>query len=99
MAIIIEEEKSRNNFSGTVGWGVAIIIVAVAAYYIFFAAVPAAIVTPPAGFEDITPIAQLNFNPTGVTNNPQFQALKQTISQPASNGPVSVGRTNPFLAQ
>jgi hypothetical protein len=98
MAIIIEEEKPRSNLSNTVGIGVMVIVVATAAYYIFFAPATPAIVTPPASFGDITPITQLSLQPSSVTNNPEFQSLKEDVPQPLATGPTPLGRTNPFIA-
>jgi hypothetical protein len=99
MAIIVEEEK-RNTASALslLGWFVLIVVIAAGAYYLFFAAVEPAIVTPPAGFGDITPISQITVNPQAVVSSTAFSALKQTISEPSPTAPASVGRTDPFLA-
>ena len=97
MAIIVEEEKNTGNLTSMFGLILAVIIVVAAVYYLFFVTPPPAIITPPAGFEDITPIAQISFDPTSVLNNPTFQALKQPIAEPTSTGPVPIGKANPFV--
>jgi hypothetical protein len=75
-----------------------VLIVLATAYYVFFASPTPAIITPPAGFADITSITQLSFHPTNVTNNPTFQGLKQDIAEPTAIGPTPLGRANPFIA-
>lgn len=97
MAIIVEEEGNKSNAVSMLGWLVILGIVGAAVYYIFFVSPPPAVVTPPAGFEDITPIANVNFNPSSVISSPSFQALKQYVADPTSTGPTAVGRTDPFL--
>ncbi len=97
MAILIEEDKGKKNYSNMIGWVVLVIIALVGVYYIFFAPATPGVVTPPASLQEITAITQINFNPTTVTNNPTFQNLKQTIQEPTSTGPTGVGKTDPFL--
>jgi hypothetical protein len=98
MAIIVEEEKNSSNIASFVGWFIIITVVLAAAYYLFLVTPAPAIVTPPPGFNDITPITQINFDPTSVVKSAGFQALKHSIAEPTSTGPVAVGRTDPFVA-
>lgn len=98
MAIIVEEEKKSSNLANMVGWFIIIVVLLSAAYYIFLAAPAPVVITPPAGFNDITPITQISFDPTSVVNSTAFQTLKQSVPEPTSTGPVAVGRTNPFIA-
>ena len=98
MAIVVEEEKRKSPGIATpLGWIVVLAIIGLGSYYIFFAPAPAVIVTPPANFAVIQPIAQINFDPASVLNNPSFQALKSYITEPISTGPASVGKQNPFV--
>jgi hypothetical protein len=99
MAIIVEEEKiNKSGITSLLGWFVIIVSLAAGAYYLFFAAVPPAIITPPAEFDNITPITQITFNPQTVISSTAFTSLTQTIAEPTSTGPVPVGRPNPFIA-
>jgi hypothetical protein len=98
MAIIVEEEKNRSNLATLVGWFVILVVILAAAYYIFLAAPSPAVITPPTGFANITSITQIQFDPTSVVNSASFNSLKQSIPEPTSTGPVSIGRANPFVA-
>jgi hypothetical protein len=101
MAIIIEEEKNGKNMNliRFFAWLVILIIVAIAAYYLFFVKPELVIITPPANFQYIAPIAQANLDPQAVLNSPAFTALKQpNFPLPTPNGPVPVGRPNPFVS-
>lgn len=98
MAIIIEEEKnSSKNTPAVLGWIIIIVVVLVAGYFIYLAPPPSVVVKPPANFEKIAPIAQINFDPTTLVNSAPFQSLKEYISEPTSTGPVGVGKANPFI--
>ena len=79
------------------GWIVIVVIALAAVYEIFIVSPPSVVATPPSGFETLTPITQINFDPTSVINSPTYQSLKSYIPEPTSTGPVSVGRTNPFV--
>ena len=46
----------------------------------------------------IAPIAQLSLHPETVVQSGAFQALTSTIALPTPAGPVTVERTNPFVA-
>ena len=96
MAIIVEEEKNNSNLTSWLGVVIVILIAAAAFYYLFISQPDPAVITPPAGFEDITPIAQLNFDPTSVLQDTTFQSLKQPVAEPTSTGPQAVGKTDPF---
>lgn len=99
MAIIIEEEKKMTTYTGWIGWFVVLIVLAAIGYYLVLAAPPVpSSVTPPAGFRDISPIAQLKFDPASVIASPIFQSLKQSIAAPTSSGPAAIGRQNPFVS-
>ncbi len=99
MAIIIEEEKNNKmSITSLLGWFLLAIVLGAGVYYLFFAVPQPAIITPPAGFNNITPITQLTFNPQTVITSPAFTSLTQTVPEPTSTGPVPVGRPNPFIA-
>ena len=98
MAIIVEEEKKTSNLSSLLGWLVLLIAIAAGSYYLFFAAPAPAVVAPPAGFANITPITQINIDPQSVINSQAFTVLKQSVSEPSALGPAPIGRQNPFLA-
>jgi hypothetical protein len=99
MAIIIEEEKNRVNIFRLLGWLAITLIVVAGAYYIFFAAPELVTISPPASFQNITPIAQLPLRPEDVLNSQPFQALKSPpFPLPTPQGPAAVGRSNPFVA-
>ena len=97
MAIFVEEEKNKTNLTSWLGLILVVFIIAAAGYYLFFVVPTPAIITPPAGFEDITPIAQINIDPTSVLNDPTLRSLKQPIAEPTSTGPGIVGKANPFI--
>ncbi len=98
MAIIIEEEKiNKSNATNLLGWFVIIVALGAAAYYLFFVSAAPTIITPPAGFSNITPITQITINPQAVIASPQFTSLTQTVAEPTSTGPAAVGRQDPFL--
>ena len=98
MAIIVEEEGNKSNAVSLLGWVIILGIIGAAVYYIFFVSPGASVITPPAGFEDITPIASVQFDPTAVIGSQSFQSLKQYITEPTSTGPTAVGRPDPFLS-
>ena len=86
MAIIVEEEKNSNGsgIMSLLGWFIILVALGASAYYLFFAAAPPAIVTPPAAFDTITPITQINFNPQSVISSPAFTSLTQTVPEPTA---------------
>ena len=98
MAIIVEEgEKKGGNILGIVGWLVFLGVAAAAAYYVFFAQ-PSLVVIPSNGsLSTIAPITQLALHPETVIQNPAFQALHSSVTLPTPQGPVPVGRTDPFV--
>jgi len=97
MAIIVEEEKKRTNVVGLLGWIGIIVFVLVAAYYIFFAAPQLVAIQPSGSLGAIAPIANINLNPTDITNSPVFQSLQSTIPPINPSSTIS-GRSNPFVA-
>jgi len=98
MAIIVEENERKSSVLGIVGWLVFLIAVAVGIYYIFFAQ-PELVTIPATGsLGTIAPIAQLSLHPETVVQSGAFQALTSTIALPTPAGPVTVERTNPFVA-
>jgi hypothetical protein len=99
MAIVIEEEKSRVNLVNLGGWVVVLGVLGAAVYYLFFVAPEFVIVSPPADFQTITPIAQVSLHPEDVLNSASFQSLKSpSFALPDPHGPNAVGRGNPFIA-
>jgi hypothetical protein len=99
MAILVEEEKiNKSNITSLFGWFVIIVALGVGAYYLFFVTPPPAVITPPAGFNNINPITQITINPQAVVSSTEFTSLTDTIAEPTSTGPVPVGRPNPFIA-
>ncbi len=98
MAIIVDEGEKKTNIFGIIGWLVFLCIAGAAVYYVFFAQ-PQLVVIPSTGsLSAIAPIAQVSLQPDAVIQNPAFQALTNTIPLPTPQGPVPVGRTNPFIA-
>jgi hypothetical protein len=98
MAIIVEEGEKNNNLLGIVGWLVFLGIAGAAIYYVFFAQ-PNLVTIPATGnLGTIAPITQVSLHPETVVQAPAFAALKSTITLPTPQGPVAVGRTNPFIA-
>ena len=99
MAIVVEEEKSRVNIVSLLGWLSVIAVIGVAIYYIFFVTPESVIIPPPAGFQNITPIAQVTLHPEDVLNSPSFVSLQSpSFPLPTPQGPAGVGRSDPFLA-
>ncbi len=98
MAIIVEEDKKGTNIFGIIGWLAFLGIAAAAVYYVFFTQ-PQLVVIPSTGnLSTIAPIAQNALDPGMVMQSAAFQALTSTVPLPTPQGPVSVGRTNPFIA-
>jgi hypothetical protein len=98
MAIIVEEEQKKSNLFGIIGWLVFLAIAGAAVYYVFFAQ-PELVTIPASGtLGTIAPIAQTALHPETVVQGAAFQALKSTITLPSPSGPVTVGRTDPFIA-
>ena len=98
MAIIVTEEKNRTNMLRIVGWLGILAVIGASIYYIFFAAPELVIIAPSTSLSQIAPIAQINIHPEDVLNSAAFQSLSSPIAQPTPSGPVSVGRTSPFIA-
>lgn len=99
MAIIVEEEGGNKiNYVQLAGWGVIFIAILAAAYFLFFQQPSLVPVTAPSSFGSIAPISGLTIQPDDVLNSPSYQALKApSFPLPTPNGPVPVGRSNPFL--
>jgi len=99
MAIVVEEEKNKVNVVRLLGWVVVVVVILAAAYYIFFASPELVTVSPPTGFQNITPISQAVIQPQTVLGSPAFSALQSPpFPLPTPQGPAAVGRTDPFLA-
>lgn len=99
MAIVVEESGKRGNITRLLAWIAVVVIVVAAVYYIFFATPPLEIISPPASFTNIQPIAQITLHPEDVLNSAAFQSLKSpTFPLPTPQGPAAVGRANPFIA-
>lgn len=98
MAIIVEEGEKKTNLFGIIGWLVFLGIAGAAVYYVFFAQ-PQLVVIPSTGsLSTITPITQTALQPNTVMQSAAFEALTSTIPLPTPQGPVAVGRPNPFIA-
>ena len=97
MAIVIEEDKKQSTAPALLGWFVVIGIVLTAVYYILFAAPPAVVVTPPPAFNELAPIANINFTPGSVLSSTQYQVLKAYVTEPTSSAPGAIGRADPFV--
>jgi hypothetical protein len=98
MAIVIEEEKKSSNIFSFLGWLVVLAIIAVAIYFIFFVEPPSAIILPTGTLESVSSLPINGVNPQDVVNNEEFQALQQYVAEPTSTGPITHGRSNPFIA-
>jgi hypothetical protein len=99
MAIVVEEEKSRINIIRLLGWLAILAIICAAIYYLFFAAPELVIISTPASFQNIAPIAQVTLHPEDVLNGAAYQSLRPpAFPLPTPQGPASVGRQNPFIA-
>jgi hypothetical protein len=98
MAIIVEEEKKKSNIIGVVAWIAFFVIVGTAIYYIFFAAPVATVPTATGNLSTLAPLASTTLQPQNLVNTPAFVALHSPIPNPTPQGPVSVGRQNPFIA-
>src|SRR5689334_6014013 len=98
MAIIVSEERNSGaSLIRLVGWLGVLAIIGAAIYYIFFVT-PDVVVIPPSGnLQNIAPIASITIHPEDVINSAAFQSLQESIPAPSPSGPVSVGRSNPFM--
>jgi hypothetical protein len=99
MAIVIEEEKRKSGGQPLVaaGWVVVLIILVIAGYYLFLAPAPAALITPPTGFQALQPISQISAFPEDVASGTLFEMLRPSAPEPATSSPANVGRANPFV--
>jgi capsule polysaccharide export protein KpsE/RkpR len=97
MAIIIEEERKRSNFTGLIGWLVIFVVIVVAVYYVFFAAPQLVIITPTDTISSIAPIAQASLSVNTILQDPAFKALNPSLIPPVATT-TSGGRPNPFIA-
>ena len=99
MAIIIEEEKKKNgNIMAMFGWLMIIVVLLVAGYYLFLVSPESAIVTPPANFAGLQPIAKITIMPQDVVGMSSFKSLITSAAQPIASSSIPVGRPNPFVA-
>ena len=94
MAIIIEEKTNRNGLVNFISWIGILAIIGASVYYIFFKQPEFVEFTVSASFKNIQQLSQISINSDQLTNNQQFQSLKQYVTIPQ---PQNVGRTNPFL--
>ena len=98
MAIIIEEDNKKKGIWGLVGWVVFVGIALAAVYYIFFTA-PELVVIPATGtISTIAPIVSAGIDPQTIVSSTQFESLQSNIALPTPQGPVTVDRSNPFIA-
>ena len=98
MAIIVDEGEKKTNLLGIIGWVVFLVIAAGAIYYIFFAQPPLVAIPSSGALSTIAPIAETAIQPDVVMQSAAFEALTSTVPLPTPQGPVPVGRTNPFIA-
>jgi hypothetical protein len=99
MAIIVDEEKNKVNILAILGWAAVIVIIAGTVYYLFFAVPQLVIISPPASFANVAPIAQITLKPEDVLNSAAFGLLKQpSFPLPTPQGPAPVGRPDPFVS-
>ena len=92
MAIIIEEKTNGNGIMNFIAWIGILAIIGASVYYIFFKQPEFVEFTVSASFKNIQQLSQINSDQ--LTNNQQFQSLKQYITIPS---PQNVGRADPFL--
>jgi hypothetical protein len=98
MALIVEENEKKSNVFAIVGWLIFLGIAAAAVYYLFFEK-PELVVIPSSGtLSAITPITQTGLDPATVAESPAFRALTSTVALPMPDGPVTIGRVDPFIA-
>ena len=100
MAIVVEENnKNRANLVRILGWVGILVLFGAAIYYVFFAAPEVVVISPPANFQYVTPLASATLHPEDVLNSPGFQSLKSpSFPLPTAQGPAGVGRSDPFLS-
>jgi hypothetical protein len=99
MAIVIEEEKKKSrNLLAASGWFVIIVIILIAGYYLFLAQPGSVIVTPPANFAGLQPIAQITVLPQDVISMGSFQLLHTSAAPLIATSSVIMGRPSPFVA-
>ena len=98
MAIVVEEGEKNTNLLGILGWLVFLGIAGATIYYVFFAQPELVTIPSSGGLSNIAPITQISLHPETVVQAPAFQALKSTITLPTPQGPVAVGRPDPFIA-
>lgn len=98
MAIVVEQEKKNSHIFSIAGWLVFLVAAAAAVYYLFFAPAPSVTLPASGGLSTIAPLTQSPVQPQDVENSAALQALHSTVPAPTSTGPVSVGRSNPFIA-
>jgi hypothetical protein len=97
MAIIVDEDKNKANIFRIFGWIGILIILGATVYYVFFSAPEIVVISPPASFQYVTPLASVTLHPLDVLNGAAYLSLKSTVPLPTPTGPVAVGRTDPFL--
>lgn len=99
MAIVVDEDKNKANIFRIFGWIGILAILGATIYYVFFSAPEIVVISPPANFQYVTPLANVSLHPETVLNSAAYLSLKASVPLPTPNGPVPVGRTDPFLPQ
>ncbi len=96
MAIIVEEEKRKTNWTvvGTVA--VVLAIVFVGGYYLFFKNPELIEMAAPDNLQRLNELSQAKFEPNAVVDSPAFKALRDFTS---SLTLPPAGRANPFQPQ
>jgi len=93
MALVFEEQK-KFNWKGLVIVTGVLIAVAGAVYFLFFTPVPTIELIVSSDLRSATEISNVQFDPAGVVNSPEFRALRRYVG-PSSVG--QIGRPNPFI--
>lgn len=96
MAIVIEREKRIINWPLVLGFLIVATIIVSGVYYLFFVNPAQVEVFIPVKLKSLSDFKQIDFNPSRLINNQEFQSLKRwaEFNPPASE---SVGRSNPFI--
>lgn len=95
MPIIIEQQKRKTNWLGALVFIFLLIVIVGGGYFLFFAPTPGIEIIAPSQLEEVSGLAEAQFDPTKLINDPVLKSLRQYGTQP-SPGPL--GRDNPFIS-
>jgi len=93
MAISIEQDKKKTNWLNILLAIIIVVAIFAGAYFLFFKKPELIEVVVPGQFEDLTKISEIEFDPQGLLNSPEFKVLRQF--QIDAELPEA-GRSNPF---